>query len=661
MILKSCRLRFACLFLVVLSVPPRADAQEDPAGLARRIGAVSAIASREYALGVREGRVVSGAELEETRLFLDEAQRLAERLPDDIRDAVTRRIGAVVRATEALVAPGAVAQLVADLRGDLAARLGIALDPLPSAPVALARGEAVYRTNCASCHGAGGTGDGPAAAGLAPAPADLTDRDVLARTSPLDFFRKISVGVAGTAMRGYEQALSLDDRWAVSLYAASLRYAGESRATGRRWFLARCPDCLAELGDGVALLAVSDDSLAALLGARTGQAAPPEALAFARTAGAADRLGEDRVLAARRAVRRATDLVGEAVTLAHGGDAAGALGRALDAYMAFERVEREVGARNGQAARSVERSFGAFRVALVSGDSAARAAAAADVERALDVAARVATHPGSANVLFGQSVVIILREGLEAILIIGALMAFLVRAGAEDRRRHLAAGAGLAVVASLVTAGLFATILRGSLAHQEAFEGVTMLLASVVLFGVASWMVSKVEAERWRTFVRARIEDALSSGRTLALAGVAFLAVYREGVETILFYAALLGTAKSAPGVAAVWIGLAAGGGVLALLYAGMQRWGMRIPIRPFFAVTGMLLTVMAVSFAGQGVAELQGAGWVPATPLRLPTLPALGIFPTVQTTLAQVALGLAFVIALLWAFRYTGPVARAR
>jgi len=80
MILKSCRLRFACLFLVVLSVPPRADAQEDPAGLARRIGAVSAIASREYALGVREGRVVSGAELEETRLFLDEAQRLAERL-----------------------------------------------------------------------------------------------------------------------------------------------------------------------------------------------------------------------------------------------------------------------------------------------------------------------------------------------------------------------------------------------------------------------------------------------------------------------------------------------------------------------------------------------------------------------------------------------------
>jgi len=661
MILRSCRLLPACLFLVVLGVPPRADAQEDAAALARRLGAVSAIASREYALGVQDGRVASATELEETRLFLEEARRLAERLPDSVRRAVTGRVAELARATEALAAPDAVARLVADLRADLATRLGIALDPLPSAPVALARGEAVYRANCASCHGVAGGGDGPAGEGLTPAPADLTERDALAHTSPLDFFRKVSVGVAGTAMRGFESTLSLDDRWAVALYAASLRYADASRAAGRRWLTTRCPDCLLELGDGVATLALSDDSLAVLLGVWAGQAATPEVLAFARTAGAADRLGEDRELAARRAVRRATALVGEAMTLARGGDSAAALERALDAYLAFEGVEREVGARDGRAARAVERSFGAFRVALVSGDSVARAAAAADLEQALGVAARVATHDGSANVLFGQSVVIILREGLEAILIIGALMAFLVRAGAQDRRRHLAAGAGLAVVASLATAGLFATILRGALAHQEAFEGVTMILASVVLFGVASWMVSKVEAERWRTFVRARIEDALSSGRTLALAGVAFLAVYREGVETILFYAALFGTAKNATGVAAVWIGLAAGAGVLALLYAGMQRWGMRIPIRPFFAITGMLLTVMAVSFAGQGVAELQGAGWVPATPLRLPTLPALGIFQTVQTTLAQVALGLAFVIALLWVFRYAGPVARTR
>jgi high-affinity iron transporter len=100
---------------------------------------------------------------------------------------------------------------------------------------------------------------------------------------------------------------------------------------------------------------------------------------------------------------------------------------------------------------------------------------------------------------------------------------------------------------------------------------------------------------------------------------------------------------------------------VLAAVYLAMRRWGVRIPVRPFFAVTGVLLTVMAVSFAGQGVAELQAAGWVPATPIRLPTLPALGVFPTVQTALAQGAVTLAFVVALIWIFRGIRTEAAAR
>jgi high-affinity iron transporter len=199
---------------------------------------------------------------------------------------------------------------------------------------------------------------------------------------------------------------------------------------------------------------------------------------------------------------------------------------------------------------------------------------------------------------------------------------------------------------------LFATVLRVSPAQQEAIEGVTMLVAAVVLFWVASWMVSKIEAERWRAFVRERLHAALASRSTLALVGIAFLAVYREGVETVLFYAALAGTVESPAGAGAVLGGFVVGAVALAALYGALRRGGVRIPIRPFFAVTGVLLTIMAVSFAGKGVSELQVAGWVPATPLRLPALPALGIFPTVQTVGAQALIAVAFVIAVVWVAR---------
>jgi high-affinity iron transporter len=188
-----------------------------------------------------------------------------------------------------------------------------------------------------------------------------------------------------------------------------------------------------------------------------------------------------------------------------------------------------------------------------------------------------------------------------------------------------------------------------------------MLVASVVLVGVASWMVSKIEAEKWKTFVTAKVTEALRSRRAWALAGVAFLAVYREGVETVLFYAALSGTAETGEGYTAVAAGFALGVAVLAVLYLAMQRWGVRIPIRPFFAVTGILLTIMAVSFAGQGVAELQTAGWVPATPIRLPALPPLGVFPTLQTLGAQLVMALVFGLTVLWMLRSPRPVSVGR
>jgi len=647
MILNRIRLLFVTTAALVGATPASAQTPEEAA---RRIATVGAIAVEEYGLGVADGRIVSAAELDEARLFLAEAARLADALPATIQAAVRDRLARLRRAADRLDDPAVLEAEVDALRALLASGLGIRLDPLPAA-VSLARGAEVYAAACAACHGEDGAGGGPAGAGLDPAPTDFTDRALLAPTSPLDFFRKVSVGVAGTAMAGFESALSLDDRWAVSLYVAGLRYGDDERAEGRRW-VARCPACQVLLSDPTGLLSAPDDSLASLLAPHSGAPIPDAAVAFARTAGAREVLGGDRRLAARRVVRRADTLIGAAAALAGDGNRSEALSTALEAYLAFEGIEREVGARDAGAVAGVERAFAAFRAALAEADAAAIGGGAADARRALADAVAVLDAAASPTVLFGQSLLIILREGLEAILIVGALAGLLAQAGAASRIRDLGLGVGLAAVASLVTAVLFVAVLRVTPAQQEAVEGVTMLVAALVLFWVASWMVSKIEAERWRTFVRDRLHAALASRSTLALVGIAFLAVYREGVETVLFYAALAGTVDGPAGGGVVVGGFLTGAAALAVVYLAVRRWGMRIPLRPFFAVTGVLLTIMAVSFAGKGVSELQVAGWVPATPLRLPSLPALGLFPTVQTVGAQVLIAVAFVVAVLWIAR---------
>jgi high-affinity iron transporter len=229
----------------------------------------------------------------------------------------------------------------------------------------------------------------------------------------------------------------------------------------------------------------------------------------------------------------------------------------------------------------------------------------------------------------------------------------LTKAGVPERRREIGVGAVAAVGASLATALVFATLFRTAVVSQEVLEGATMLVAAAVLFWVSYWLVSKVESRRWTQFVRLQVDRALASRRAWALAAVAFLAVYREGFETVLFYAALFTASDgSAAGVGGIMGGMALGAVALAVVFVLMQRYSVRLPFKPFFAATSALLYLMAFSLAGQGVAELQEAGLVSITPLDwLPAVPLLGIFPTIQTLLSQLALAVALVAALVWVF----------
>jgi high-affinity iron transporter len=179
-----------------------------------------------------------------------------------------------------------------------------------------------------------------------------------------------------------------------------------------------------------------------------------------------------------------------------------------------------------------------------------------------------------------------------------------------------------------------------------------MLLAVVVLFSVSYWLLSKVEAARWQRFLREKVGTAVSSGSAYALVLVAFLAVFREGAETALFYQALL--ARGPQALTPTLTGLAAGLVVLLVIWTAFYRFGLRLPLRAFFATTSGLLYYLAFVFMGKGLRELQEGNLLSITPLEHgPFVGALGIFPSVETLVGQ---GLLVVLALFALWRTLMP-----
>ena len=169
-------------------------------------------------------------------------------------------------------------------------------------------------------------------------------------------------------------------------------------------------------------------------------------------------------------------------------------------------------------------------------------------------------------------------------------------------------------------------------ASREIIEGVTLLVAVGVLFSVSYWLISQVEAAKWQQFIREKVNDALEHGGGRALAFVAFLAVYREGAETALFYQALF---NEGPHVALpITLGIVVGFAALAVIFTLFYRFGVRIPLRPFFSVTSVLLYYMAFVFMGKGIRELQEGNAHAASRRSAAsrTSSALGLYPRWQT-----------------------------
>jgi high-affinity iron transporter len=623
----------------------------DSAVVARRVAASVQLAAQEYRIGVVQGRVVAPAEVEEAKLFLSQALWTARLLPPKAAAATSSEIERIQRLMVGVGTPDSVDVLARVALDVLATTTGVVLLVTPDRAPSLARGAELYHTVCRDCHGDTGKGDGPKALGLNPSPRNLTDAQLLAHATPLSFYQRITIGVAGTAMPSWETHFSTADRWALAAYATTLRQARPAGVVPPAF---RDYALTATLEDQQVLDSLGASASAATLAAVRAFQEPFDNTAY-----------NSRVFDSVRTMIRTATSLGAA---GHHDDAAAT---AFDAYLEFEKVERSVRTRRPELANTLEAAFATLRTRLAGGGMPAEISAVdRDLTTALEEAERLVGDRMSAPNLFLQSLVIMLREGLEAILIIGALMAFLVKTGAGHRKRDIHVGVGAAVALSLLTAVLLETVFVISTAHQELIEATTLVVAVGVLFYVSYWLLSKMESTRWADFVKERVEVAVTGGSALALASTAFLAVYREGFETVLFYQALfLSGGAIASTVMPVVSGMVIGGGVLAVVYLAINRYGVRLPLTPFFGITSAFLYYTAFVFAGKAVAEFQEGGILGLTPLggAWPRLPAFGIYPTLETMLAQGLLLLLAVVALVWIFvvnrlphRTAAPVAAA-
>lgn len=245
---------------------------------------------------------------------------------------------------------------------------------------------------------------------------------------------------------------------------------------------------------------------------------------------------------------------------------------------------------------------------------------------------------GSGASSFLTSFFIILREGVEAIIIVGAIVAYLIKSGHKEKTRSVYIGSLLAIAASVLMAIILNAAMAANTASQEIIEGCTMLLAVCVLIYVSNWMVSKSESEVWSRYIQGKVAGSLSRGSMFTLSFTAFLAVFREGAEVILFYQALI----VAPGTdfRMMWVGFGVGCVVLVAVYLAIRLLSIRLPLKPFFLGTSWLLALMAVSFLGGAIYELQEADVIGATIVQgVPTIEVLGIYPRLETLVPQLIL----------------------
>jgi high-affinity iron transporter len=568
------------------------------------------IAAKEFADGVVDGKIVIAPEYEESLVFLKQATERYSRASQKIEDkakaeSLSQHFPELMEMIKTKVASQKVWDKVNQINSQLMSTFGVDINKLPITPVSLKNGKKIFENNCAVCHGMAGHGDGPLAKEFDPSPAVLSNPKLTgdAHTTAYDNFEVINVGIANTKMISWSAYLSETQIWNVTYYLRSFSNAN------------------------VQLPPVNKDLAALESSSNSGKEISDQVMIEVRgqLADSLKKFKEEKLEDAAET--------------------------AFDAYMTYEKIESNILTRDRELGIKLESAFSRYRGEIKRGATLEYVEKLnneilLDLSKGLELLKNEVGFSG----LFIQSLSIIVREGFEVILIIAALIAFLRKSRNEARIKSIHIGVVVGILASFLTAYIIHEILHLSAVNQEVLEGWIMIVAVAILFSVSYWLVSKIDNKKWQEYINKTMRGALSKGNIWTLSAVAFITVYREGFETVLFYKALfLYAGESTSGIIS---GFFAGCVILAGVFYLINYIGLRIPIKWFFGFTSALLYYMAFTFMGKGIHVLQMGEQVSMTIAEnLPSISWLGMYPTWETFIGQAILAAAFIFALAYTF----------
>ncbi|EPX65035.1 hypothetical protein D187_000460 [Cystobacter fuscus DSM 2262] len=558
----------------------------------------------------------SDFELAEQRSFIAEATEAARELGRPGETFVARLEEIKARVDKA-ADPEGVSQDCGALVEDLVLAGGLARSPRMAPDLKV--GERVYQESCAACHGADGRAQVPIAQTMEPRPTNFHDAEIMGGLTPYKAFNTVGFGVPGTAMPGYP-TLTEEERWGLAFFLFTLRQ----------------PPC-----DAVPPR-VSLEKLANATDNELVQAYGQEHLACLR------RKMPD--VDAERGLLVTREYVEQALKLGASGDMLGARNALLDAYLkGLEPVEVTLRARNPDLVLKLEKAFLDTRVA-----AERKSPHLQDEGRVLlsllDEARRDSGDTMSFLSVIWITLLILLREGFEATIIIAALLAMLRKMQAPEYARVVHLGWVSALVVGALAFIFGRHLMNG--ANREMLEGIAGLVAVAMLLYAALWLNARANMSKFMGELREKMKGALGRGSMMGLFAIAFTSALRESVETAIFLQGL--ALDSASGVA--W-GCAAGAVALTVLVLFVNRVGYKLPMKTLFKASTVLLVVTAIILLGKAIRALQEVALVPIHPIRFVTIDLLGIYPDAMSLIPQAVLT-AIPLALLLIKRRGGGTA---
>lgn len=573
----------------------------------------------DYPATVEAGKVIDESEYREQLEFLGVLQGLVAELPQrPERVALVKGVDELLAAVTAHQDGTTVARQARQLGAQLA--VAYEVSQAPSITPDPTRGAPLYAQHCSVCHGTAGAGDGPASVGMTPPPANLRDAVRLDRLSLYAIYNTLGLGVEGTDMPSFADQLDDRQRWDLATYIAGFT-ADPAAAKSEQ------PFNLADLARQTPNEVLAANGPAAAATFRAQRAQPPQV-----------KRGPAQLLDYTAAT------LDKSLAAFQKGDHEQAYDLSVAAYLeGFELVESSLDNVDANVRKDTEKALMAYRQSLQDGLPVEQ------VQQRLDVAKGKLTE--SAGLLGGDGLswslsyisglLILLREGLEAILVLAAILAFLRNTGQQSAVRSVNVGWGLALLAGLATWALAAYVIDVSGAQRELLEGCTALFASVMVLWLGVWMHDRRHAAAWQDYIKSSL---VGGGGRFGFAVLAFFSVYRELFEVILFYETLWLQAGPAGHNAVL-----AGGATALVLLVGLAwvilRGSAKLPLALFFGINAALLCALSVVFAGHGVKALQEAGIFGTRPVAFFDFDWLGIHADAYSLSAQAVAILAIVV----------------